>query len=220
MDESRLTRRDVSAAVLAGGASRRMGSDKALLTIDGQTLLERAIAVVAAIADDVTIVGDREAYHRFGAEVIGDVYPGAGALGGVLTGLLAAQHEFVLVVACDMPFLSPILLAAMADQPRDYDVLLPVTSRPGVERLEDRTCETLHAVYRRRCIPEFERRIANGELRIASALSGLSVRELNDDWLRRYDPDLVSFVNTNDPAEFDSARARIATEPLPVEDQL
>lgn len=202
----------VSAAILAGGASRRMGTDKALMTLAGQTLLERAIACVAHVSDDIMIVGDREAYHRFGVPVVADAFPGSGTLGGIATALRRARHEYVLVVGCDMPFLSGALLEAMANEPRDYDALVPVTGA-------SRTYETLHAIYRRRCLIPIERRIARDELRVVDALADLRVRALSEAWLRRFDPVLDSFVNANHPDEWAAAKARLGNESSTVEDR-
>lgn len=194
-----------------------MGSDKALLTLAGRTLLERAIASLAGVVDDLTIVGDREAYHRFGVPVIADAFPGAGALGGIATALQHARHEFALVVACDMPFLSRGLLEAMAGQPRDYDALVPVTIEAQSSKAGRRIYETLHAIYGRGCLAPLERRIADGELKVVTALAGVKVRELSEEWLRNYDPQLQSFVNTNRPEEWAAALARIRGETSTVE---
>lgn len=210
---------NLSAAILAGGASRRMGTDKALLTLSGRTLLERTIATVARVADDVMIAGDRGPYHRFGVPVIPDVFPGTGTLGGIATALRHARHEYVLVVACDMPFLSARLLEAMAGQPRDFDVLVPLTHASHSRQGGQHTYQTLHAIYGRTCLAPIERRLADGDLRVFAALAGLRVRELPEDWLRRYDPDLDSFVNANHPDEWIAASARLGDEPSTVEDR-
>lgn len=209
----------LSAAVLAGGASRRMGSDKALLTLADQTLLERAIAAVSVVADDVRIVGDREAYHRFGVPVAPDLYPGTGPLGGIATALRLARNEHVLVVACDMPFLSVALLEAMANVPRGYDALVPVTGFRGSRQGGGRFDETFHAIYRSTCLEVIERRLARGQLTVFEMLADLNVEKLPEVWLRRYDPALESFTNTNDPEQWRAALARLGGDVSTAEDQ-
>lgn len=219
---SDLTQRTVqklSAAILAGGASRRMGTDKALLTLAGRTLLERAIAGVEEVAAETFVVGDRTTYHRFGVPVVADGFPDAGPLGGIATALRSAAHDDVLIVACDMPFLSRPLLRAMADLPREYDVLVPLTHRSGSGRGGSTTYETLHAIYRRTALPEIEYQIARGELSVVAALAGLAVRELPESWLRQYDPELVAFTNANRPDEWQAAQALLRDESVAVEDQ-
>ncbi len=208
----------LSAAVLAGGASRRMGTDKALLELDGQTLLERAIVAVSNVADDVIIVGDRQPYHDFGVPVIRDSYPETGPIGGIATALQDAQHDYVLVVACDMPFLSSWLLSAMADVPRDYDVLLPVTDGSRSSQGQQRTYETLHAIYHRRCLDTFRRRIELGERKLVNGLAGLIVHELSQEWILQYDPDFDSFVNANNQEEWEAAVVRRRSRSAGVEE--
>ncbi len=211
---------DLSAAVLAGGASRRMGRDKALMTLGGRTLLERAIAAVASVADETFVVGDREPYRQFGVPVVPDAFPGAGPLGGIGTALRHARHEHVLVVACDMPFLSVPLLRAMAEQRRDFDVLVPVTGiAAGGQRLAS-TYETLHAIYERSILPAIELRINRGELQVVAALVGLTLRELPEAWLREYDPALRSFVNANRPDDWEAATSLLSDESVSVEDRV
>jgi molybdopterin-guanine dinucleotide biosynthesis protein A len=211
---------ELSAAVLAGGASRRMGRDKALMTLDGRTLLDRAVAAVASLAGDTFVVGDRASYHQFGVPVVADLFPGAGPLGGIATALRHARHEHVLVVACDMPFLSLPLLRAMAAQPRDYDVLVPVIGGSPNRLRTASTYETLHAIYERSILPALELRIARGELQVAAALAGLVVRELPEAWLREYDPALRSFVNANRPDDWEAAKALFGDESVSVEERV
>ena len=213
------TNPDLSAAILAGGASRRMGTDKALMTLAGRTLLERAIERVAVVANETMVVGDRRPYYRFGVTVIADAFRGAGPLGGIATALLHARNEYVLVVACDMPFLSVELMDAMARLPRDYDVLVPVTNRSRRSQGSRSTYETLHAIYRRTCLPEIESRIATGEVQVAALLEALTVRTLSEEWMRQYDRGLVSFVNANRPDDWAAAKALFGEPSVSVEER-
>jgi molybdopterin-guanine dinucleotide biosynthesis protein A len=195
---------DLSAAVLAGGLSRRMGADKALLTLDGVPLIERAVTTLRQLSSDVFIVGDRPAYRAFGAPVVADMYPSTGPLGGIATALRAARSAYVLVVACDMPWLSLPLLRAMAAVQRDYDVLIPVL--PGAQDARG-IPEPLHAIYAARCLPIVEQTLSVGMHKASGLLDRVRARELGDAWLRRHDPELRSFVNANTPDEFAAARA-------------
>jgi molybdenum cofactor guanylyltransferase len=196
----------LSAAVLAGGQSRRMGSDKALIEFDGAPILARTIRILKEIADDVFVVGDREAYRRFGVPVLADSYPGAGALGGIATALEHATHDDVLIVACDMPFLRGSVLRAMALERDDEDVLVPISSNDvsGSQRYE-----TLHAIYSRRCLGPILDRIREGDLRVTAFYRNVHIRELDERWLRKVDPDLSSLMNMNSPAELAAARERL-----------
>jgi molybdenum cofactor guanylyltransferase len=202
----------LSAAVLTGGQSRRMGTDKALLPVGGTPLVQRVLEVVAAVAEDVQIVGDRPAYHQFGVPVVADRFPDAGALGGIATAIEAARCERVLVVACDMPLISRRLLRAMADEPQDYDVLVPVTAAERSQQGGDVTYETLHAIYTRACLDAIRSSLAQGRRRVVGFFPSVTVRQLPEGWVRQYDPDLRSFLNANNPAELEYALTLIDRE--------
>jgi len=202
----------LSAAVLAGGMSRRMGTDKALLPLrQGDPPLARSVIErVGEVAADVFVVAsDRPAYEAFGVPVVPDRYPAAGTLGGIATALANAECEHCLVVACDMPFLSVPLLRWMADQPRGYDALvprLPGESRQGTGFVY----QTLHAVYARRCLPAIERALAAGRRQVIGFFPEVRVRPVELDEVIALDPGLRSFFNVNTPEAAAEARRLLA----------
>jgi molybdenum cofactor guanylyltransferase len=190
-----------SALVLAGGLSRRMGGqDKRRLRLwgaEGPTLLEHTIATLAALCDEVIVVlNDPEAWPGLPARLVGDRYAGGGALGGIASGLEAAREPFALVVACDMPLLSPSLLAAMLALPRDYDALIPRAVSPGATR-NRLNLEPLHAIYAQSCLDPIQAALAAGQRQITSFLPGVRVSYLDNAMVRRYDPEGRSFLNIN-----------------------
>ena len=209
----------ISVVILAGGQSRRLGQDKVVADFGGEPLLRRVIRrAVAGIGGDddgdgigigdgkvevVVAVSDaaRAAAlplapaHRIAV----DRFPGGGALGGIYSGLEAAGAGWALVVACDLPFLSPTLLRHLADrrQRAGVDAVVPVVGgRP----------EPTHALYSRRCLPAIRARLEAGQLKAAGFLDEVAVRYLDEAELRRHDPQLLSFYNINYPG--DLARAR------------
>ena len=102
-------RTPLSAAALAGGQSRRMGTDKALLPLvaGGEPMLGVVLKRLSAVADDVLVVADdRAKYAALGARVVPDLRPDVGALGGIQAAIASSAHDHCLVVACDMPFLA------------------------------------------------------------------------------------------------------------------
>ncbi len=199
----------LSAAVLAGGRSTRMGRDKALLPLvpGGPPMIRLVLDRVRAVADDVTIVSEsRPGYDAFGARVVPDDFPGTGALGGIATGLRHAAHAHCLVVACDMPFLSLPLLRRMAEEPRDYDVLVP--RLPGQSRQGGgMVFQTLHAIYGRGCLEPIAAQLATGNPQVIGFFPAVAVGELGEAEVRRFDPDLLSFFNANTPEAAECARA-------------
>src|SRR5690349_20502843 len=115
---------DLGVIILAGGQSRRMGTNKALLRLapGGPTLIEQVVALTAPLGPALLVTNTPADYAFLGLPMVPDARPGSGALGGLYSGLQAAPAPYNLAVACDMPFLQPALLRWLADQPRDYDV--------------------------------------------------------------------------------------------------
>jgi len=204
----------LTAAILAGGQSRRMGTDKALLPLvpGGPPLLRLVLDRVAAVADDVIVVANtRPGYDGFGVPVVPDRFPDGGTLGGIATAIGAADGAHVLVVACDMPFLDINLLRWLAGRPRDYDVLVP--RLPGESRQGSGfVYQTLHAIYGPGCLAPIERRLAAGRRQVIGFFEEVRVRSIEIDEVRRFDPDLRSFFNANTPEAAEEAR-RLLTQP-------
>ena len=181
----------VSAITLAGGQSRRMGRDKALIDYQGRPIIAHVIETLCALSDDVIVVSNRsEIYGRFGARVVADYEPPCGPLGGIAVGLAAAQHDLVAVVACDMPFLNIELLRRLIDAAEGVDAVVPKT---GDE------FEPLHAVYRHTCHAPIVRRIEQGDRRVISFFEDVRVRAVPEAEWRVLDPEGRSLINLNTP---------------------
>ncbi len=210
-DDGTLTR--VSALVLAGGRSRRMGRDKALLDFDGAPLIAHVIARVQQVCAEVIVVAnDVETYARFGAPVIRDVYPDRGSLGGVFSGLRAIRYDYALAVACDMPFLNPTLLRYLIALAPTADVIMPRAADPsrsrsgGVKprlqydlRAKEIDLHPTHAIYSQRCIAPIEERVRSGDLRLIGFLDAVKVRIVEAREIDPFDPQHLSFFNVNTP---------------------
>lgn len=207
----RATHDPISVAILAGGRSRRMGQDKALLLFLGRPLIARVIETAKTLSDDLFIVAsDRPAYARFGVPLEPDRFPDAGSLGGIYSGISRARHDACLVVACDMPFLNRRLLEHMARVERAYDVLVPALAAERSDQGAGETLETLHAIYTKRCLGAIERRLRAGRYKITGFFDDVRVQRIPEDEVRRLDPELLSFFNANTPEEWSWALARAA----------
>ncbi len=199
----------LSAAILAGGQSARMGTDKARLrlTPDGPPLIELVITAVRAVADEIMIVANDDRLAPLGWRIVPDNFPGTGALGGIESALAHARHEHCLVVACDMPFLSPSLLAVLAAAPRDYDVLAPrLTVGQNRQGQSDGVYETLHAIYGRSALPAIRAQLAERRYRVIGFFPQVRVRAFPEERVRELDPALRSFFNANTPERLAEAR--------------
>lgn len=185
----------VSAAIMAGGKSKRMGQDKAWIELDGEPLIKRVADVLAQVADEVIVVANDPRYGSLGLRVVKDRYPQGGALGGIATGVAAAAHDTVLVAACDMPFLSADVWRLLIGHIGAADVVIP---RIGGEY------ETLHALYTKACLPHMARALAENRLRVIAFFDQVRVMAIEEPELRAVDPALRSFTNVNTPEELAS----------------
>jgi len=184
-----------SAIVLAGGQSRRMGRDKALIDFEGKPIIARVIDTLHALTDDVVVVSNRlDVYSSFGARVVPDYDPPCGPLGGIAVGLQATTHELAVVVACDMPFLNVMLLRWLIDLAAGVDAVVPQTNAEF---------EPLHAVYRRNCHGPIVQRLERGERRVISFFADIRLRAVPEPEWRALDPAGRSLVNLNTPHDFD-----------------
>ena len=196
--------------VIAGGASRRMGVAKAILPVppDGTALVRHVIERLSGLVTGQTFViaNDPSLATKAGlpssVRLIPDDYPGAGALGGLATGL-ARCSGWAIAVACDLPLVNPRLFeelikgtGAAADDA--WDAVVPRTE--GYP-------QPLHALYHRRCLPAMQATLAVNNLRIISFYETVRVRYVDEPILRQVDPELRSFVNVNTPAEWARALA-------------
>ena len=159
----------VSVAVLAGGQSKRMGQDKAFLEVGGQRVIDRVLAQVKPLTDDLFIgTNSPEKYKEFGLRLVPDIYPDKAALGGIYSAIAAARYARVLIVACDMPFLNVGLLQHLIELAPTADVIAPLIEPPQPE--------TLHAVYGKNCLPAIEPRLRANKLRVIGFFEAVSVR--------------------------------------------
>jgi molybdopterin-guanine dinucleotide biosynthesis protein A len=168
--------------LLAGGASRRMGRDKASqdFLFDGKPLVARVARLLGEACDEVIVAsGDGERLAWLGLPQVADALPASGPLGGLVAGLERATHPHIAVVAADMPFASPEVLRLLASLIGPHDAAGPVS--PG-------GVEPLHAVYAWSARPSLEAALREGRLAVRVALDGLDVRIVEELEWRAADP--------------------------------
>ncbi len=192
---------DLAVAVLAGGASRRFGADKALVTLcpNGATLIELAVSAGRSVAAATFVVGhERYAPYLPGVPIVSDDRPGEGPLAGIQAALRFTSAQRVLVLACDMPCLSTPLLRWMAAIETNADVLIPRTA--------DGQWQPMPAIYSRSAIGGIEHALDEGNRAVASIFQTVTVQEIGEPDLRALDPELRSFFSLNHPDQLDCAR--------------
>jgi molybdopterin-guanine dinucleotide biosynthesis protein A len=198
----------VVGVIQAGGKSTRMGgTPKALMDVGGRRIIERIVDVLGSVLGAPLLVTNTpELYDFLGLTMVPDVHPDAGSLGGIYSGLAAAQGDAAFTVACDMPFLHPALVRLVVERAGEGDVVIP--------RVDDRF-ETLHACYARACLPFMEARIAAGRLKIAGFFEDVRVVEIPEAALRVHRDPAIALMNVNTPDELARARAIALAEAPP-----
>ena len=189
--------------ILAGGQSRRMGTDKALLSQPGstrETLVEHLTGVLRPLCNEVVLVVRDEIQaarysERANMRIIHDHKPGMGPLMGLYSGLSAVHSSHALVTAVDMPFVQRDLIAFLRNQAVGNTLLMPVV---------DGTPQGLLAVYPRAILPLLEDLLRAGRRDLRALLEVAEVRYIRETRLRTVDSTLRSFVNVNTPAEWES----------------
>lgn len=197
-----------SGIVLAGGLSKRLGTDKTLVEFGGQTLLGLTVERLRKITSDIVIAcgaGPRPGWPDIPVGYAVDRHRSRGPLSGLDAGLRAIGNQGAIVVACDMPFLNPSLLRYMATLLEDHDAVVPVV---GGRR------HALHAAYSRRCLPIIEDLLVTGGS-MRDLLTRVDTWTLSASDVREMDPEGHSCFNLNSPEDLRLARELWARETLP-----
>lgn len=193
---------DVTGVVLAGGRSSRYGENKALVRFEDVPLIERVLNAMGSVFHHVIMITNTpEEYAHFRIPMVRDIIKGLGPLGGIYTGLHAIPDDKGFFVGCDMPFLNPDLIRYMVAVRDEFDVVVPKISWK---------IEALHGLYAKRCLTRIKGLIDSGIYQIFRFFSEVSVRFVDEEEVRRFDPDLMSFFNINTPDEL-----KRMTQPFP-----
>lgn len=184
---------DISGVILVGGKSSRYGSNKALVKINGVPLIERVIGVMGRVFENLILITNTpDEYAHLGLPMHEDLIKGLGPIGGLYTGLNVIPGDAGFFVACDMPILNRDLIHYMVEERGLSDVVVP--------RIKG-MMESLHALYGKKCLSSVKRLIDSQEYQIIRIFNEVSVRYIDEDEIRRFDPELKSFININRPEE-------------------
>jgi len=182
---------EITGVVLAGGESRRMGKNKALLEIEGRSLIERSLDVLNKVCREVLISSkDSEIYDGLGCPVILDRIKDKGPLGGLYSVLPAAKYDYVFIAACDMPFLNEEVIRFLYREIENYDAVVP-------QALE--VLHPLHAYYHKRIVELVEQNILKERLKIREILKLCRTKyvRLGEEYAR-------AFINLNTPQDWEN----------------
>lgn len=183
--------KEVSGLILAGGESSRYGKNKALVEVKGTPLIERVSRVMQSLFQEVIIITNTpDEYSFLKLPMYEDLIKGLGPLGGLFTGLTRMANDAGFLVGCDMPFLNRKLIRYIVKIRDDCDVIVPRIS--GM-------MEPLHAVYSKGCLPAIRKLIDSRKYQIVQLFTEVSVKYVDEDFIRRFDPEIRCFNNINEP---------------------
>ncbi|MFN4218650.1 MAG: molybdenum cofactor guanylyltransferase [Candidatus Bipolaricaulia bacterium] len=194
----------ISVIVLAGGRSRRLGYDKALLPWRGRTLIQYLVTYLQEVSDDVLVVTGTERRYQelLTVPIFPDEIRDIGPLGGLYTGLKHARSPYSLAVACDMPFVNKAVIDLLKDnaEGRGGFETRPWAVVPSIQNHRVPTC----AIYHKDCLSVIEKLHAQGRSSLHALLDSVPLKILSEDEVRAVDPTLRSFVNINTQADWES----------------
>ena len=196
----------LTAIILAGGKSSRVGLNKSKdqMKLAGRPLIDWVISKLTSldnlIEENIIIVGTKEKYPNF-KQVVQDIFPQKGPLGGIFSGLKASNSQYNLVVACDMPFLEVKLLQYMREEIDSNDIIIPRYNRGYIEPL----C----AIYSKKCLEVMEKNIQSGILSIRKIFPHLKIKFIEEEEVKKFDPKFYSFFNVNFRHDFRKAEELI-----------
>jgi molybdenum cofactor guanylyltransferase len=192
--------RGAAAIVLAGGRSSRMGTPKALLLFDDTPLIAHVVATLRRrFAEIAVVAAPGQSLPSLPATLVRDEVEYQGPVAGIYYGLRAVAGEVSFVTSCDSAFLNLDLISYLVSLIPEHDVVVP--------HWEGRY-QPLHAIYRRSVLPHLAGQLARGELRPVYLFDHVRTRRVDEEDLRRFDPDGSSFFNMNTPADYAEALGR------------
>jgi molybdopterin-guanine dinucleotide biosynthesis protein A len=194
---------DVTAFILAGGKSTRMGADKAFVTLDGRTLLERALQLVRSVSPDVRIVGDPAKFELF-APVVEDTFRDCGPLAGIHAALRSSARELNLILAVDVPFVPPSLLQYMIMRAKNSAATATVPRTNG-------GWQPLCAVYRRPFADAAEKALREGRYKIDALFTAPQTQAIEEGELMNAGFSEQMFRNLNTRTELEAAKTEDVT---------
>ena len=189
----------ITAFILAGGKSSRMGSDKAFLQLRGETLLAKALKLARVVTGEVRIVGNAEKFSSFGS-VVEDVYRDRGPLGGIHAALSTSSTDLNLMLAVDLPFVDADFLLYLISRARESTAMVTLPRATG--RLQP-----LCAIYQRAFCEAAEESLRNGRNKIDSLFAKVGTCVIDDDELVHAGFSSEMFRNLNTPDDLEKAQS-------------
>lgn len=188
---------EISGFITAGGRSSRMGQDKAWMRLGGSTMIERVIDALKPVTASISIIANKEEYKNLGLPVFRDTYAEIGPLEAIRTALANSPTRRVLLVGCDLPFITSELFSFLLRLEGDHQAVVPIAA--------DGRLAPLCAVYTTDSLSEVTSLIESGERKVARLFDRIPTRFIGFDELNHLKGSSLFFENINTPEEFSRA---------------
>jgi len=183
--------KSITGIVLAGGRSRRMGTDKSVMKLHNKTLIEYSINVLKPLCNKIVISSNNFIYDYTGCEVWPDELPDQAPIVGIYSCLKRSATEYNIILSCDMPLMSTVMLEYLLANSENHDITVPVHDNDLVEPL----C----GVYKQSAVDILKKYIDGGNFRLNECIQATSNRLLPvGPQLPFFSPNLFSNINTPD----------------------
>jgi len=196
---------DITGFITAGGQSSRMGTDKAWLELGGRAMIEKVIESLAPVTNNIALIANSPAYARLGLPVFADEQTGIGPLEAIRTALANSTTPRIVLVGCDLPFVTADLFTFLSNVPGDHQAVVPVGA--------DGKLEPLCAVYHVDVLPVVTELIARGGRKVSLLFDSVSTRVVPFDELRGLKGSELFFENVNTPQDYARATESVQREP-------
>jgi molybdopterin-guanine dinucleotide biosynthesis protein A len=181
----------ITAIILAGGKSSRMGTDKVLLKVNEKTLLEQVIELVKPICETVLISSNNPAYEKFGFNIIPDEIKDCGPIGGIYSCLKKSETDWNFIISVDSPFVEESFIRYLISVIDNSDAIIPI---------HENGKEPLIALYHKNCLVKIEKMLDEGHYKMHNLLKTVDAKFVDSqNWVEK-NPDL--FRNLNCPEDF------------------
>lgn len=197
---------ETTGIILAGGKSSRMGTNKALLEINGKTVIENVVRELHRVVNNIIIVTNSfDEYEFLNLPMVKDKWVGMGPLAGIEAGLRASHTEKNLLVACDMPFISAKLGSILLQELNEYQAVVPEISGQ---------LHPLFAAYRKEVQKEAQKSLELEQLRIRGIFRNIHVKIMDDTELKKcgFQVKETDIFNMNHPSEYEKAKDMLINE--------
>ena len=194
-----------TAIILAGGKSKRMGFDKALMEVRGQPIVGLIIKQLRKVFDDIIVVTNNpDGFSSLDVTITEDILSNSGPLGGIHAGLMLSKSKYAFLTACDMPIISAEYAKYMTEVAEE-ELPHAVISEKGD------WIEPFHALYSRELTEDIEYNVEKGIYKIFDVLKFKNVIKISENKVREYSPDLGIFTNLNHVKDLEEFLSRMET---------